>query len=212
MFTKKAFNVVGGYPEKHGFDTQGFGFRFLVKGLKAYACPDSIYYHRINFHKSYYLREYESGKINHNWYHLLEEFLYIFDDNVKKIVLEFNLNSRTKILFDEMRKEAIKIKNYNSKPKIDTKNIYDKYWIAWNFYQEKEYFKSQKIFEDITEEIPNNLYSHYYLEKCVIQTGIKSEKIDKEKIRKIFLFEKQGTRVNILVRIFRKILRFIKNN
>ncbi len=67
MFTKQAFVKTGGYPTEHGFDTQGFAWRFLGEGLKAYVCPDSKYLIRINFHESYYVREYNDGRINANW-------------------------------------------------------------------------------------------------------------------------------------------------
>src|SRR5436190_906289 len=67
MHTKKAFETVGGYPTEHGFDTQGFAWRFLAAGFTAYTCPDTSYYHRINYKLSYYLRETEQGKVNYNW-------------------------------------------------------------------------------------------------------------------------------------------------
>jgi len=67
MYTKEAFNKIGGYPTNHGFDTQGFAWRFLCSGLIAYTCPDTKYLHRTNFKESYYLREYNQGKSNYNW-------------------------------------------------------------------------------------------------------------------------------------------------
>lgn len=91
MFTKKAFDITGGYPINHGFDTQGFAWRFLMSGLVAYTCPEAEYLHRINFHQSYYLREYNKGNINYNWQRVLEEFIFAFSPEVQEMIINFNL-------------------------------------------------------------------------------------------------------------------------
>jgi glycosyltransferase involved in cell wall biosynthesis len=96
MHTKEAFTLSGGYPENHGFDTQAFAWRFLASGLVAYTCPDAEYYHRLHprgFYASYYTREARSGRSNRNWFRILTEFLYLFDPEVKKFILSFNLNN-----------------------------------------------------------------------------------------------------------------------
>ena len=92
MFTRKAWEIAGGYPTAHGFDTQGFAWRFLANGLTAYTCPGTVYYHRVNFHQSYYLREYEAGKVNHNWFKVFEEFLFLFNEETRVKLLDYNLN------------------------------------------------------------------------------------------------------------------------
>ncbi len=79
----------------HGFDTQGFAFRFLANGLIAYTCPETIYYHRVNAGRSYYVREYESGKISYNWFKILEEFLFLFSEPVKHALLMFDVYANT---------------------------------------------------------------------------------------------------------------------
>lgn len=84
LFTRKSFEVINGYPTDHGFDTQGFAFRFLANGLTAYTCPETTYLHRVNFHRSYYIREFEEGKANSNWIKIFEEFLYLFNNEVQK--------------------------------------------------------------------------------------------------------------------------------
>ncbi|MEY4440679.1 MAG: hypothetical protein RLY49_305 [Candidatus Parcubacteria bacterium] len=98
MFTKTAFEKIGGYPENHGFDTQGFAFKFLSNGLIAYTCPNTIYLHRIAFHDSYYIREAQSGKINLNWFKIFLESLYIFTDSTKLKILSFDLTSNKNIM------------------------------------------------------------------------------------------------------------------
>ena len=82
LLTRAAFQRIGGYPTQHGFDTQGLAFRFLCNGLTAYTCPDTTYYHRVNYHQSYYLREAGAGRINANWFQIFDEFLYLFRDEI----------------------------------------------------------------------------------------------------------------------------------
>ncbi len=94
MITRSAFEAVGGYPTEHGFDTQGMAFRFLCSGLTAYTCPDAKYFHRVEFHESYYLREYARGMLNWNWFCVLEEHLYIFREEVKAALLAHDLFAR----------------------------------------------------------------------------------------------------------------------
>lgn len=100
MFSKKSFTSIGGYPTSHGFDTQGFAWRFLMNGFTAYTCPDAEYLHRINFHESYYLREYNAGKINYNWQKVLEEFIFVFSREAQEIIITFNLSSVDKELIN----------------------------------------------------------------------------------------------------------------
>jgi glycosyltransferase involved in cell wall biosynthesis len=203
MFKKESFLKVGGYPSDHGFDTQGLAFRFILNGLNTSTCPDTIYYHRTSHGKSYYIREYESGKLNHNWYKVFEEFLYVFDKDIQETILNFDLNNPSKILFDEVRKKI-------SKDKININNQKNNsYWLAWKAFREKNYVLSQELFEKFIRENSNNLYSHYYLDLCTKETNTPSNLIDLNKIDYLFSYKKQGSEVNILVRIFRKILRKI---
>ncbi len=93
LMTRRAFRRVGGYPTEHGFDTQGMGFRFLCHGLAAYTCPDTVYYHRVEYHESYYLREQSQDRLNWNWFNLLDEFLYLFRPDVRRKLVESDLFS-----------------------------------------------------------------------------------------------------------------------
>ena len=93
LMTCKAFALVGGYPMSHGFDTQGMAFRFLGNGLEAYTCPDTVYYHRVEFNDSYYLREQKAGRINWNWLQVLDEFIYLFNPATQRQILESRLFS-----------------------------------------------------------------------------------------------------------------------
>jgi glycosyltransferase involved in cell wall biosynthesis len=91
LITREAFYRIGGYPTTHGFDTQGMAFRFLANGLGAYVCPDAIYYHRLQFHTSYYTREDQAGRFHWNWLQIYTEFLYLFRNEIKAQILDYNV-------------------------------------------------------------------------------------------------------------------------
>jgi glycosyltransferase involved in cell wall biosynthesis len=149
LHTRETYNIIGGYPTDHGFDTQGFAFRFLTNGLSAYTCPDTTYLHRISFHKSYYVREFEAGKSIYNWFKILEEVLYLFEDKVKAKILAFDIftsnpfsDSIMNILKQDMehllidgyvklvRPYAIKAIRENFMARLDTLSMYDVYWLG----------------------------------------------------------------------------------
>lgn len=104
MYTKSAFITCGGYPTNHGFDTQSFAWRFLAAGLVAYTCPDTNYLHRVEFHQSYYLREYAGGKININWQQVLLEHQHLFSESARTFIKNFPLRDFTRSVFGELCK------------------------------------------------------------------------------------------------------------
>ncbi|OJI09286.1 hypothetical protein BK006_01680 [bacterium CG10_49_38] len=104
MHTKKAFEIIGGYPEDHGFDTQAFAWKFLANGFSAQTCPGAEYLHRINFHRSYYVREYEDGKVNHNWFKIFDEFFYLLSDEAKAMILGADLNNHKQNISDLLQR------------------------------------------------------------------------------------------------------------
>jgi len=104
MYTKRAFEKIGGYPTRHGFDTQGFAWRFLCAGLSAFVCPETEYLHRINFTESYYLREYNNGKANYNWRDIFLEHHCLFNDKTRNFIISFDCRDFTRSLFNELTK------------------------------------------------------------------------------------------------------------
>lgn len=113
MITRRAFDAIGGYPEYHGFDTQSLAWRFLAGGFTAYTCPEATYLHRIQFKKSYYLREAEAGKANYNWQDIFKEFIFLFTEETQKFILDFDCKDFSKSLFEELKKrDNIFKKNY----------------------------------------------------------------------------------------------------
>ncbi len=225
MLTRKAFDITLGYPENHGFDTQSFAWRFLANGLKAYTCPETEYLHRINFNKSYYMREYESGKINHNWFKIYEEFFYLFDDETQREILSFDLNDPTKVLSDYLTKQTnIFKKNYlgyikpggadeYEKSLVKTKDMCtgDKYWLGVRYFNKQKYNEAFDICESLIKSGVNNGYIHKYLKESADILKRDTGLVNEGTIEKTFDFTKQGDEVNIFVRIVRKLKKETKN-
>lgn len=103
MYTRSAFDKAGGYPTSHGFDTQGFSWRFLSAGLSAYTCPDTKYLHRVNFNQSYYLREANNGMVNYNWQKILIEHFHLFSDEAQDFITSFDCSDFTRNIFTELK-------------------------------------------------------------------------------------------------------------
>lgn len=98
LYTKKAFQSVGGYPIHHGFDTQGFGFDFLAKGLKVFICPDTSYFHRQSKSmNSYFQRVYKGGLLSRNSYLIFENAMYLFSPQIRRVIMEFDMFNNTKL-------------------------------------------------------------------------------------------------------------------
>ncbi len=92
LFKKSAYFMVGGYPENHGFDTQGFGFRLLANKLKIILGDYQIYYQRIPRTPSYYVREAKAGNIGKNWFYIFSESLYKFSPSTREKILSFQFS------------------------------------------------------------------------------------------------------------------------
>lgn len=133
LITRKAFNAIGGYPTSHGFDTQGMAFRFLGNGLTAYTCPDAVYYHRVEFGESYYVREQNSQRINWNWLQILDEFIYLFRPETQRYIFESALfkpsgKGRAQDLLSALRgNPSIYSKNYKTLVRRGWRGAADKF-------------------------------------------------------------------------------------
>lgn len=224
MFTKKAFQITGGYPTNHGFDTQGFAWRFLARGLIAYTCPEAVYWHRIAFHKSYYLREYESGKISHNWNKIVLEFFFLFSDEVKNKILDFNLNDPNLTLMDWLKKQdnvfvsdyqkEIRPKNAEEKEEktlnSNISNSFDYFWLGNKYYQEKKY---REAIDQLIKAVKEGLGA-IPVYKILIDSLFRLNNLDtKTSLDRILKTEetiKQGSLSPIYLRIIRKIRKIIK--
>lgn len=109
MYTKKAFDTIGGYPTDHGFDTQGFGWIFLCNNLKAYTCPGTEYLHRVQHKASYYIRNYQDGLVNYNWRKIFLENYNVLSKQALDFIIGFNCQDFTKNLYSELKKQDFKV-------------------------------------------------------------------------------------------------------
>lgn len=224
LITKKAFELIGGYPTDHGFDTQGMAFRFLFNGLKAYTCPEAIYWHRINFHKSYYAREYESGKVNHNWFNIFEEFLFLFNPQVQDLILNYDLNKSTQTIdiavalnkqplhqnFRDLIQNGVKEK-YEARIKSgQTQNPLDLYWLGLKKRKEKNVEEARNY---LTKAYQAGLVNDHVYQN-LLELGYSFSETERAKaeavITRLTNYQKQGSQLFILIRIKNKILRIIK--
>jgi FkbM family methyltransferase len=157
MHTRKAFDIAGGYPTHHGFDTQGFAARFLSKGLLAYGCPDAAYLQRISHADgySYYLREYFSGKASYNWAFILDEMIHLFNRETWDFILNYRISDDT-LLLDTLQRMLGKQELYGNAGLVasreqlaeswkeldsiilDAKDPYKLYWKGANLYIDKK--------------------------------------------------------------------------
>jgi len=90
IFKRNIFDKVGGYPENHGFDTQGFGFRLLAYNAKIFVSDYQFYFQRLPTKPSYYIREYRNGNINKNWFFILFESLYKFESKARNLIMQYD--------------------------------------------------------------------------------------------------------------------------
>jgi len=224
LYTKKAFAITGGYPVTHGFDTQGLAWRFLGNGLIAYTCPNTIYHHRVQFHKSYYLREYESGKVNHNWRKVYEEFLYLFNDETKKSILSFDYNDPTKGLNSLVEKTKNPFaENYTSYLVVDAKDVYrriievkedkDMYELFWLGVYARELGKLEESISYFTEAVKKGMdfpVVFAYIVEVAKNLGEVPPPEAEEKSKSFYNFTLQGSRVPFMTRLIRKIKRMLR--
>lgn len=125
LYTRRAFDKTGGYPTTHGYDTQGFAWRFLCAGLNIYTCQDTTYLQRVHFNDSYFIREYNAGKMNYNWREILLEHYYVFTADTLNFIRTFNCQDFSKnILVELINRNDILKKDYaryfGTKPRISS--------------------------------------------------------------------------------------------
>ncbi len=92
MCRREAYAIAGGYPEHHGFDTQGFCMRFLSRGLRAQVAPGSFYWHRTGRSQaSYFERVFDSGRYNLNTYLIYEDLIERFSNPALRTIMNANV-------------------------------------------------------------------------------------------------------------------------
>jgi glycosyltransferase involved in cell wall biosynthesis len=101
LFTKQSFLRTKGFPEHHGFDTQGFEMRYLSAqdGKNAvYICPDTIFYHRhMGKNQSYFEREYNAGNFSLNYYLCIEDIFSLFSNKAQEAIIAYDIFKKTSL-------------------------------------------------------------------------------------------------------------------
>lgn len=69
LYTRKNYDLAGGYPPQWVIDTMAFGFNQVACGGKMTYIPNTFYWHRHGI-DSYFMREYRSGRINLHFFEL----------------------------------------------------------------------------------------------------------------------------------------------
>lgn len=223
MIRKRVFSEIMGYPTHHGFDTQGLAWRFLLNGHVAYTCPDVSYLHRLYHAKSYYVREYESGKINHNWIYVFEEFMYALTDNVSQEIRNYDPNSYGNIYSDIISKynkifkdtfpktQREYFKNLTSKEN-DLLNSLEKYWLGVYYFNTgrlEESFRYLIDLQDETKCTPLIAHRIYRSAKALQKESAVKPHILK-KAEEFMRYTKYGSQTNLYTKIYRKIYKLIK--
>lgn len=218
MFTKKSFNICGGYPTNHEFDTQGFAFRYLINGQNIYTCPGTTYMHRFG-DKTYTYRTYEFGKQNYNWLKIFEEFLYIFSDKTKNIILNYKPNTQSNLLNDIKKSNDIINKNIISYIKPYSKeeyvkdiikkskiNKFETYYLGIYFYNKN---KTNEALNWLIKSLESGLQSTHLYYKIVDCISILSNN-NKDQLLKSLLDYNKTIKTGRQASIYQKIIRRLK--
>lgn len=183
LYTKEAFNKAGGYPVNHGFDTQGFGFRFLARNLSVGICPGSYYFHRQGRKKkSYFIRVYENGEYSRNIYLMIEDAIFLFSEKVRRMILDYDVfknaslgNKNLKYELDNLYakdKKGFFDENYNEMAGGDGWNIFlkkysdgsrpeDIFCSAVCYFRKGDYQKSIDCYEKLIKQGRNTVLVRY---------------------------------------------------
>jgi glycosyltransferase involved in cell wall biosynthesis len=98
MYTKNAHALCGGYPTHHNFDTQGYGVRFMMLGLKAFTCEDAFFYQRQFAEEfSYFERAYNSGEFSLGHSYILLDSFHILSNETRSLILNFDVFKNNKL-------------------------------------------------------------------------------------------------------------------
>jgi len=190
LYTKKSFLEAGGYPVHHGFDTQGFGWKYLAKGFKVKICPNSFYHHRQDKNNnSYFQRVYKQGLLSRNNYLICEDVFYLFSQEAKKLIMEFDIFGRTKLddqnlkarldilykekgtdLFIDNQKEYLNKDGFDIyfEKNKDSDLLEDQFCFGIYHYKKGDYKKAISYFLRVQEGGINSLVVYYNILRCTV--------------------------------------------
>jgi glycosyltransferase involved in cell wall biosynthesis len=210
MHTKRVFEITGGYPENHGFDTQHFAVKFLTNNLKAKVCIGAFDYHRLHSKKnSYYHREFFSGKSNYNWLNIYSEIIHLFNEKTYKDLVNFNFYKVHDISLSQKISKNNLIEGYQNfitnntreiyretlknKPHLSSKDIY------FLFHYEKELLTLLSYGIKLHDEFEDSFYLENKIIEILEKLGLKIEKLKKRSFKKITLTNRILNKLKILL-------------
>jgi len=224
LYTKNAFEIIGGYPTNHGFDTQTFGLLFLARGLDARICPDTFYYHRQSQSgsESYYEREYGQGLISINTYLAIESIIDTLDDPLVEQIILFDIFKKNTHGEGKQLRSIIAqyVENGNQLQKtLDKKRseLTETYVTMIAYLQEKKYKQAQASLEACITLVGKETPLLQYMRQRILYStgGISPVETNKKVIRYLqdthLLNIPKRTRMPKLVRILRHLYLRLKN-
>lgn len=173
LFKKDNWVKAGGYPEHHGWDTQGFSIRYLLSNPGVLIAPETFYYHRRFFGNfSYYERENLSGRTLLNSWLTVEEMIGKIPDHW------FNDILKSPVLSSESSLEIIKrnIKS-NKNSDLTESHLIDKtFSICSSFIKGNVEFREGKFEQSLntlnklfSEQYPSEIIFYSYLRSSIAQ-------------------------------------------
>lgn len=220
MYTKKSWEVSGGYPEHHGFDTGSFGFRFLLAGHHAYVSPGTYYFHRQaqDNSKSYFERMYEKGELSRNTYLINEDIMFLLSPFIRREILNFDIFKRTgtgdKSLTDHLdplykqSPQKYFVQNYKQylcqngfekyvETNKNSNNPMDTFCSAIYDYQKSRYSEALRKYEELIKLEPTSTILYFNSLRCLLGLSQACDKAEIENrvdsLANSLILKKQGS-------------------
>jgi len=191
LFTKKSFLKTQGFPEHHGFDTQGFEMRYLATDNIVYVCIDSIFYHRqAAKNKSYFEREYNAGNFSLFYYYCIEDIFDKLSLQGKKLVINYDIFTNSSLknnILKELKhleKDGLLMKKETSEMSTNHHDL-QKFTSAIKLYKDKQFSQALNLYTEILASFPESKVLYYNCLRCIVGiSGIKTNEIEKRTLEK----------------------------
>lgn len=219
MFTKSAWETIGGYPTHHSFDTQGFGVRFLGHQLTAENCADAFFYHRqFGSGISYFERAYAQGTFSLNYFLCFFEYIDLFSEEIQSLILQYNIFHQNSIIKESLQKTLVRRYQENPKTFLAHKSQQSNTSIllatAAAFWRNAEFSSARDVLIKIKREMPaatNIDYLFLFSSLTEMYGTITVSQIDE--LLCSYTTQKYSPdilRNKLLKRVFRKLKSFVK--
>jgi len=230
LYTKDAFETVGGYTQHHGFDTQDFGCKFLAKGLSAFICPGSYYFHRQGFkNRSYFERVYASGEYSINTYLIYENILHLFSKEIRAFIIAYDIFENSKLVTNNLGSELAKhyAKNKNNFFVADLKHYLvpngeelfvekikdsllneDLFCSAVYLYRQKRFKESLVVYQKLLSQglTSKILYFNVFRANMALVQDSRYEEIERNVLQLLRSFKPKKQKINLRPNFFVKLL------